>query len=248
MLLIPCPYCGAAAGDRVPLWRRGAYRARRSIPSQLDDAAWADFLYMRTNPKGLHAERWRHMHGCGRFFNCRARHGQRPHPRAPTRPASRSQIVTGRPTAMSRHVPHRRRWPHRSQRDRSPSRFDGETLTGLRRRHARLGAARQWRAPGRALLQVSPAARHPGGRGRGAECAGHRRSRRRARDAEPARDAGRALRGPGRAKARTAGRRLRFDLGAVSDWLAPLLPAGFYYKTFMWPGARLGCGASSTSR
>jgi sarcosine oxidase, subunit alpha len=30
---------------------------------------------------------------------------------------------------------------------------------------------------------------------------------------------------------------LAFDLGAVSDTLAPLLPAGFYYKTFMWPRA-----------
>jgi sarcosine oxidase subunit alpha len=28
---------------------------------------------------------------------------------------------------------------------------------------------------------------------------------------------------------------LGFDLGAVSDALAPLLAAGFYYKTFMWP-------------
>ena len=28
---------------------------------------------------------------------------------------------------------------------------------------------------------------------------------------------------------------LRFDLGAVNDAFAPLLPAGFYYKTFMWP-------------
>ena len=36
----------------------------------VDDAAWADFLYMRGNPKGIHAERWRHAHGCGRFFNC----------------------------------------------------------------------------------------------------------------------------------------------------------------------------------
>lgn len=26
-----------------------------------------------------------------------------------------------------------------------------------------------------------------------------------------------------------------FDLGAVNDLLSPLLPAGFYYKTFMWP-------------
>ncbi|MGB6603435.1 MAG: 2Fe-2S iron-sulfur cluster-binding protein, partial [Steroidobacteraceae bacterium] len=28
---------------------------------------------------------------------------------------------------------------------------------------------------------------------------------------------------------------LRFDLGAVNDLLAPFIPAGFYYKTFMWP-------------
>ncbi len=30
---------------------------------------------------------------------------------------------------------------------------------------------------------------------------------------------------------------LAFDLGAVNDALAPLFPAGFYYKTFMWPRA-----------
>jgi len=28
---------------------------------------------------------------------------------------------------------------------------------------------------------------------------------------------------------------LRFDLGALNDLLAPFIPAGFYYKTFMWP-------------
>ncbi len=28
---------------------------------------------------------------------------------------------------------------------------------------------------------------------------------------------------------------VRFDLGAVAGLAAPLLPAGFYYKTFMWP-------------
>jgi len=28
---------------------------------------------------------------------------------------------------------------------------------------------------------------------------------------------------------------LAFDLGAVNDLLAPFIPAGFYYKTFMWP-------------
>jgi heterotetrameric sarcosine oxidase alpha subunit len=30
---------------------------------------------------------------------------------------------------------------------------------------------------------------------------------------------------------------LAFDLQAVNGWLSPLLPAGFYYKTFKWPGA-----------
>jgi sarcosine oxidase, subunit alpha len=30
---------------------------------------------------------------------------------------------------------------------------------------------------------------------------------------------------------------LEFDLGALNDALSPLLPAGFYYKTFMWPAS-----------
>ena len=28
---------------------------------------------------------------------------------------------------------------------------------------------------------------------------------------------------------------LRFDIGRINDLLSPLFPAGFYYKTFMWP-------------
>jgi sarcosine oxidase subunit alpha len=30
---------------------------------------------------------------------------------------------------------------------------------------------------------------------------------------------------------------LRFDLGRANDFLSPIFPAGFYYKTFMWPRA-----------
>ena len=30
---------------------------------------------------------------------------------------------------------------------------------------------------------------------------------------------------------------LRFDLGAVNSLVAPFIPAGFYYKTFMWPAS-----------
>ncbi|MBS0377521.1 MAG: sarcosine oxidase subunit alpha family protein [Proteobacteria bacterium] len=28
---------------------------------------------------------------------------------------------------------------------------------------------------------------------------------------------------------------LRFDVGAINDFFSPFIPAGFYYKTFMWP-------------
>ena len=38
-------------------------------PARLDDQTWTDFLYMRSNTKGVYAERWRHARGCGRFFN-----------------------------------------------------------------------------------------------------------------------------------------------------------------------------------
>ncbi|OZA89407.1 MAG: sarcosine oxidase subunit delta, partial [Azorhizobium sp. 39-67-5] len=30
---------------------------------------WADYLFIRKSPKGVHAERWLHSHGCGRWFN-----------------------------------------------------------------------------------------------------------------------------------------------------------------------------------
>ena len=33
---------------------------------------------------------------------------------------------------------------------------------------------------------------------------------------------------------------LRLDVGAIANALSPLLPAGFYYKTFMWPSTPRG--------
>jgi sarcosine oxidase subunit delta len=68
MLIIKCPYCGER--PEIEFRHCGeAHIARAVDPGSLTDAEWADFLYYRTNPKGLHAERWRHFHGCGRFFN-----------------------------------------------------------------------------------------------------------------------------------------------------------------------------------
>jgi sarcosine oxidase, subunit delta len=68
MLLICCPYCGPRAELEFS-YGGEAHIARPADPTSLDDEAWAAYLYLRKNSKGLHAERWRHFHGCGRFFN-----------------------------------------------------------------------------------------------------------------------------------------------------------------------------------
>ena len=68
MLLIDCPYCGKRPEIEFS-YGGEAHIARPADPSELSDEEWATFLYVRTNPKGIHAERWRHSNGCGRFFN-----------------------------------------------------------------------------------------------------------------------------------------------------------------------------------
>ena len=65
------------------------------------------------------------------------------------------------------------------------------------RRHAGVGPAGERGAPGRAIVQVSPASRHPHGRTRGAERAGRAAGRRPART-QHTRHHRRALRWPGR--------------------------------------------------
>jgi sarcosine oxidase, subunit delta len=68
VLLIVCPYCGKRPEIEFTYGGQ-AHLARPKQPLQLDDQAWAEFLYMRSNTKGVYAERWRHARGCGRFFN-----------------------------------------------------------------------------------------------------------------------------------------------------------------------------------
>ncbi len=68
MLLIPCPYCGERPEVEF-VYGGQAHIARPSGAVDVSDQSWSDYLYSRDNPKGVHAERWRHTHGCGRFFN-----------------------------------------------------------------------------------------------------------------------------------------------------------------------------------
>ncbi len=68
MLIIECPWCGPR--DQQEFSYGGeAHIARPENPDELSDEQWADYLFMRENPKGIHAEQWCHSAGCGRWFN-----------------------------------------------------------------------------------------------------------------------------------------------------------------------------------
>lgn len=69
MLLIDCPYCGEERPELEFRHAGEAHIARPDKISELSEEEFARFFYQRDNPKGITYERWRHVHGCGRFFN-----------------------------------------------------------------------------------------------------------------------------------------------------------------------------------
>ncbi len=68
MLLIECPWCGARHETEFH-YGGEAHIARPEKPEELSDAEWAEFIFMRTNTKGVFRERWNHSVGCRRWFN-----------------------------------------------------------------------------------------------------------------------------------------------------------------------------------
>lgn len=68
MLQINCPWCGQRDESEFSCGGE-AHIARPKDPDVLSDAQWADYLFMRTNPRGAHREQWHHTHGCRRWFN-----------------------------------------------------------------------------------------------------------------------------------------------------------------------------------
>ena len=68
MLLIPCPWCGPRDEHEFS-YGGEAHIARPAAPERLSDEQWADYLFMRSNRRGPHLERWMHAHGCRRWFN-----------------------------------------------------------------------------------------------------------------------------------------------------------------------------------
>jgi sarcosine oxidase, subunit delta len=69
MLLIHCPYCEQDRPESEFSHAGEAHITRPTNPETVSDVEWEAFLYLRDNLKGEHAERWRHTHGCGQYFN-----------------------------------------------------------------------------------------------------------------------------------------------------------------------------------
>jgi len=63
---IPCILCGPR--DEHEFVCGGTSHLTRP-PLDADDDRWGEYLFFRDNPKGLHLERWRHVLGCGTWFN-----------------------------------------------------------------------------------------------------------------------------------------------------------------------------------
>ena len=66
MMKIPCIVCGPR--DENEFVCGGAAHLRRPELTA-SDASWGEYLFFRDNPQGVHLERWRHVQGCGLWFN-----------------------------------------------------------------------------------------------------------------------------------------------------------------------------------
>lgn len=69
MLLIHCPYCEENRPELEFANAGQAHIVRPKDMGELSDAEFEAMFFIRNNPKGVNLERWRHVHGCGRFFN-----------------------------------------------------------------------------------------------------------------------------------------------------------------------------------
>jgi heterotetrameric sarcosine oxidase delta subunit len=68
VLLITCPHCGPR--DETEFTYGGeAGVPYPEDPDALSDEEWAEYLFVRANPRGAHAERWCHASGCRRWFD-----------------------------------------------------------------------------------------------------------------------------------------------------------------------------------
>lgn len=69
MLRIYCPICEEARDEPEYHYAGQAHIVRPIDPDQCNDQEWGEYLYFRSNLRGLHREMWYHAAGCRKFFN-----------------------------------------------------------------------------------------------------------------------------------------------------------------------------------
>jgi len=72
MIVLRCPYCQEERAEEE-LTCGGEWGVERPPPDKASDMQWTEYLYMRTNRKGLQHELWCCSAGCGQWFKV-ARH------------------------------------------------------------------------------------------------------------------------------------------------------------------------------
>lgn len=66
MMTITCPWCGERPENE---FHCGGTSHIQRPALDCSDETWGDYMFGRNNPRGLHAERWRHTFGCSQWFN-----------------------------------------------------------------------------------------------------------------------------------------------------------------------------------
>ncbi len=69
MILINCPWCGPR-GHTEFTYYGDASRVRPNFETT-SDKELMDYIYIRSNPKGLHDEFWHHTSGCRKYVKVR---------------------------------------------------------------------------------------------------------------------------------------------------------------------------------
>ncbi len=69
-MYIPCPWCGEREYEEF-IYGEDATVTGPADPEHADAQAWADYVYFRDNPRGVHDELWYHAHGCHQWFKVR---------------------------------------------------------------------------------------------------------------------------------------------------------------------------------
>ncbi|OUS39227.1 sarcosine oxidase subunit delta ['Osedax' symbiont bacterium Rs2_46_30_T18] len=69
MFYIYCPHCEEHREEEEFHAAGEAHIPRPLDPESCSDKEWGEYMFFRTNPRGIHHELWVHAVGCRKFFN-----------------------------------------------------------------------------------------------------------------------------------------------------------------------------------